>query len=144
LILTLITKRKITFKDSQRVHLINEAGIENLRAKSELQSSFLVELIQRFLVPIGFTIASPLDVNQRGSHISIQHIEGYRINRAMIEPIEGAKSIIPDFRPLNNIRLGIAPLYNAFLELYETVLRIKQIVEDKEFERFGEEKLEVT
>lgn len=126
------------------IDLINEAGIENLREKSILQSSFLVELIQKFLLPIGFTIASPLDVNQRGSHISIQHQEGYRINRAMIEPIEEAKSIIPDFRPPNNIRLGIAPLYNTFSELYETVLRIKQIVEEKEFERFGAEKLEVT
>lgn len=126
------------------IDLINEAGIENLREKSMQQSSFLVELVQEFLLPIGFTIASPLNVNQRGSHISIQHLEGYRINRAMIEPLEGAKSIIPDFRPPNNIRLGIAPLYNTFLELYQTVLRIKQIVEDKEFERFGEEKLEVT
>jgi kynureninase len=126
------------------IDLINEAGIENLRVKSALQSSFLVELIQEFLLPIGFTIASPLDVNQRGSHISIQHLEGYRINRAMIEPLAGAKSIIPDFRPPNNIRLGIAPLYNTFVELYETVLRIKQIVENQEFERFGEEKLEVT
>ncbi len=126
------------------IDLINEAGIENLREKSKLQSSFLVELIQNFLLPIGFTIASPLDVNQRGSHISIQHQEGYRINRAMIEPLEGAISIIPDFRPPKNIRLGIAPLYNTFLELYETVLRIKQIVEEKEFERFEEEKLGVT
>jgi kynureninase len=126
------------------IDLINEAGIENLRAKSALQSSFLVELIQEFLLPIGFTIASPLDVNQRGSHISIQHQEGYRINRAMIEPIAEAKSIIPDFRPPNNIRLGIAPLYNTFVELYETVLRIKQIVDNQEFERFGEEKLVVT
>ena len=62
----------------------------------------------------------------------------------MIEPLEGRKIIIPDFRPPNNIRLGIAPLYNTFLELYETVFRIKQIVEEKEFERFGEEKLAVT
>jgi kynureninase len=126
------------------IDLINEAGIENLRTKSASQSSFLIDLIHEFLLPIGFTIASPLDVNQRGSHISIQHQEGYRINRAMIEPLEGAKCIIPDFRPPNNIRLGIAPLYNTFMELYETVLRIKQIVENQEFERFGEEKLEVT
>ncbi len=126
------------------IDLINEAGIENLREKSKLQSSFFVELVQEFLLPIGFTIASPLEVNQRGSHISIQHQEGYRINRAMIEPLEGAKSIIPDFRPPNNIRLGIAPLYNTFSELLETVLRIKQIVEEKEFKRFGEEKLDVT
>ena len=124
--------------------LLIEAGISNLRKKSILQSNFLVEMIQNCLVPLGFTIASPLNVNERGSHISIQHAEGYRINRTMIEPFDGSKSIIPDFRPPNNIRLGIAPLYNTFQELYETVIRIKQIVEEKQFEKYSAEKLNVT
>ncbi|WP_394991334.1 kynureninase [Emticicia sp.] len=124
--------------------LLIEAGISNLRQKSILQSNFLVAMIQNCLVPLGFTIASPLNINERGSHISIQHAEGYRINRAMIEPFDGSKSIIPDFRPPNNIRLGIAPLYNTFQELYETVTRIKQIVEEKQFEKYSAEKLNVT
>lgn len=124
--------------------LLLQAGIENLRQKSMLQSEFLLELIQNLLIPIGFTIASPLNVKQRGSHISIQHKEGYRINRAMIEPVDNSTPIIPDFRPPNNIRLGIAPLYNTFQELLETVIRIKTIVEEKEYERFSEQKLKVT
>lgn len=120
-----------------------EAGMQNLREKSIAQSSFLIELVQNLLEPLGFTIASPLNANERGSHISIQHQEGYRINRAMIEPVDGSPSIIPDFRPPNNIRLGIAPLYNTFEEIFLTVIRIKNIVETKEFERFGDEKLTV-
>ncbi len=120
-----------------------EAGVQNLREKSIAQSSFLIELVENLLLPIGFTIASPLNAVERGSHISIQHQEGYRINRAMIEPADGSASIIPDFRPPTNIRLGIAPLYNTFEELFQTVIRIKKIVETKEFERFGLEKLEV-
>ncbi len=120
-----------------------EAGMQNLREKSIAQSSFLIELVQNLLEPLGFIIASPLNVDERGSHISIQHQEGYRINRAMIEPVDGSPSIIPDFRPPNNIRLGISPLYNTFEELFLTVIRIKKIVETKEFERFGYEKLTV-
>lgn len=120
-----------------------EAGMQNLRKKSIAQSSFLIELVQNLLEPLGFTIASPLNADARGSHISIQHQEGYRINRAMIEPVDASPSIIPDFRPPNNIRLGIAPLYNTFEELFLTVIRIKAIVETKEFERFGDEKLTV-
>lgn len=124
--------------------LLIEAGILNLRQKSALQSDFLLEMIQNCLVSLGFTIASPLNIHERGSHISIQHAEGYRINRAMIEPFDSSKPIIPDFRPPNNIRLGIAPLYNTFQELYETVVRIKQIVEEKQFEKYSAEKLNVT
>ena len=124
--------------------LILAAGINNLRQKSTLQSAFLLEMIQKFLVPIGFSVASPLDINKRGSHISIQHKEGYRINRAMIEPFDSSKSIIPDFRPPNNIRIGIAALYNTFQELHETIVRIKQIVDEKQYEKYSTEKLNVT
>ncbi len=124
--------------------LLLEAGIENLRKKSVQQSNFLIEMVQTELQAIGFKIASPLDEKYRGSHISLQHEEGYRINRAMIEPKENDKIIIPDFRPPNNIRLGIAPLYNSFQDLYETVVRMKKIVVEKEYENFPKEKLTVT
>jgi kynureninase len=124
--------------------ILLEAGITNVRAKSVQQSTFLLELIENELLSLGFTIASPKEVELRGSHISIQHTEGYRINRAMIAPKDDSKVIIPDFRPPNNIRLGIAPLYNSFTELCETVERIKSIVLTKEYENFGLEKLEVT
>ena len=120
-----------------------EAGMKNLREKSVAQTNYLIELIENLLTPIGFTIASPTNSNERGSHISIQHPEGYQINRAMIEPTNGSPVIIPDFRPPNNIRLGIAPLYNTYEEIFQTILRIKTIVETREFERFGEDRLEV-
>lgn len=123
--------------------IILEAGIENLREKSLAQSRFLLDLIKSELLPLGFKIASPdLDVN-RGSHISIQHEDGYRINIAMISPLNKSKIIIPDFRPPNNIRLGISPLYNTFLDLHETVARIKSIVQNKEYKDYNLKKLVV-
>ncbi len=124
--------------------LLLEAGIDNLREKSVRQSNFLIEMVQEELQPLGFKIASPLDEKYRGSHISLQHDEAYRINRAMIEPKSNDKIIIPDFRPPNNIRLGIAPLYNSFQDLYETVLRMKKIIIEKEYKNFPKEKLTVT
>lgn len=117
--------------------ITNEAGIENLRQKSVRQSEFLLSMIASELVPLGFKIAAPLEATQRGSHISIQHQHGYQINRAMISPQNDAKAIIPDFRPPTNIRLGIAPLYNSFTDLAETVERLKAIVITKEYEQFS-------
>ncbi|MDP5140750.1 MAG: kynureninase, partial [Spirosomaceae bacterium] len=68
------------------------------------------------------------------------HPIGFQINQAMISPKNDiAKVIIPDFRPPTNIRLGIAPLYNTFTELAETVSRIKEIVEEQEYEQFSAE-----
>jgi kynureninase len=122
------------------LNIMNEAGMENLRQKSVRQSEFLLEMIRKELIPLGFQIASPLDSANRGSHISIQHANGYRINKAMISPKDNSvKAIIPDFRPPTNIRLGIAPLYNSFTELAETVERIKEIMVTKEYEQFSAE-----
>lgn len=124
--------------------LLLEAGMPALRAKSVQLSNFMLEMIQQELLPLRFSLASPLEAVKRGSHLSIQHPEAYRINRAMIEPNDGSKAIIPDFRPPDNIRMGFAPLYNRFEEMAETVQRIKAIIQSAEFERFGKEKLTVT
>jgi kynureninase len=126
------------------LNLLLKAGMNNLRAKSIAQSNFLIKLVESELVPLGFSLASPKDSNSRGSHISIQHFEGYRINKAMISPKIISKKIIPDFRPPNNIRLGIAPLYNSFTDMIETVERIKNIILTKEYELFDNTKLQVT
>ena len=125
------------------VTMLLDAGINLVREKSIAQSDFLIYLVEKYLLPLGFSIASPLKSKERGSHISIKHKEGYRINSAMIRPIEDEKSIIPDFRPPNNIRLGIAPLYTSFMDLYEAVQRIRAIVLNKEYECFNETPLKV-
>lgn len=125
--------------------VILEAGIKNLQTKSNNQSEFLIELIQHYLVPLGFKIVSPLNNKQRGSHIAIEHPESYRINLAMINPInKKEKVVIPDFRPPSFIRIGITPLYTTYLDLYEAVIRIVEIVKTKEYEAFSTTKLKVT
>ncbi|GGK51171.1 MULTISPECIES: kynureninase [Flavobacteriaceae] len=125
--------------------IILDAGMSTIEVKSKKQSAFLIELIKEYLIPLKFEIASPLDESQRGSHISITHDESYRINRAMIDPRDkSTKIVIPDFRPPNLIRIGITPLYTSYLDLYEAIIRITEIVTTKEFENYSTEKLTVT
>lgn len=112
------------------------AGMEKIRNKSRMQSEYLIELIQTYLLPLGFLLASPMDTDQRGSHISIRHPEAYRINRALIEPKnQTIAAVIPDFRPPDNIRLGITPLYTTYQELHDTVIRIAEIIRTEEYKR---------
>jgi kynureninase len=124
--------------------ITRKAGLRAIRQKSVFQTQFLWDLIEAELLPLGFQFASPKDSEKRGSHISIQHPEAYRINRAMIEPTSSSKVMIPDFRPPNNMRLGIAPLYTTYVDLWEAVVRMKEILIHKEYERFSIEKLKVT
>ncbi len=119
--------------------LVLEAGTENLREKSSQQTHFLWRMISSELTPFGFVLASPENSNERGSHISIQHENASQICQALTEPKYGSKTVIPDFRPPNNIRLGIAPLYTSYTDLFETVVRIKEIMDTKEYEHFEKE-----
>jgi kynureninase len=45
-------------------------------------------------------------------------------------------NVIPDFREPDNIRLGLAPLYTSFGELWEAVDRIRQVVKERRYLRY--------
>jgi kynureninase len=120
--------------------LLLEAGLDRLRRKSVQLTSYLVYLADTVLEPLGFALGSPRDPDQRGSHVSVRHPEGYRINRALIEEMQ----VIPDFREPDNIRLGLAPLYTSFADVWETVDRIRRVVEEERYLRYPTEKLAVT
>jgi len=120
--------------------LVLEAGIERIRRKSEGLTSYLIYLVDQVLAPLGFTQGSPRETERRGSHVSIRHPQGYRINRALIEEM----GVIPDFREPDNIRLGLAPLYTAYTEVWEAVERIKKVVKEERYLHFSQEKPMVT
>ena len=113
------------------VDLLLEAGIDRLRAKSEQQSEYLIALWQELLQPSGFSLNSPRAAHLRGSHISLGHPEGLRIDLALLD-----RHILPDFRVPDNIRLGLAPLYISFHDIYTTVAALRQIVEEKLYENY--------
>jgi kynureninase len=121
-----------------------EAGIDRIREKSIRQSEYLLDLARAWLLPLGFSLGSPADPAQRGSHVSIRQPEAYRISRAMIEPLTPAVQVIPDFRTPDNIRLGIAPLYTSFMDIYRAMDRIRAIVQDKAYQAYATERLVVT
>jgi kynureninase len=116
------------------------AGINAIRAKSILMTDYASYLADELLEPVDFSLGSPRDSAKRGSHISIRHKEGYRINRAMIEEM----NVIPDFREPDNIRLGFAPLYISFADIWEGFDRIRRVVEEKRYEKYPKQKLTVT
>lgn len=117
-----------------------EAGIERIRQKSVLLTSYLMYLVDTLLAPLGFALGSPRDPAHRGSHVSIRHPEGYRISRALIEEMK----VLPDFRAPDNIRLGLAPLYTSYADVWTAVQRIQRVVTEGSYEHYAPERLPVT
>jgi kynureninase len=121
-----------------------EADIENIHNKSILLSNYFIQLALEKLAKFGFEIGSPLNSEQRGSHVSLKHPDSFRICKALISPAKGKIKVIPDFREPDNIRFGFTPLYTTFTEIWKTVERITEIMETKEFELYSKERETVT
>ena len=115
------------------VDLLLEAGMDRLRDKSVQQTSYLLDLWREWLAPLGFRLNSPVEAAQRGSHISLGHDDGWRISQALINEMR----VIPDFRKPDNIRLGIAPIYTRYTDIYEAMRRLRQVMLEKLYERYS-------
>ena len=122
------------------VDLLLEAGMVRLRERSVHLSEYLIGLWAARLESLGFRLNSPRDPARRGSHVSLGHAEGLRINLALIRDMK----VLPDFRRPDNIRLGIAPLYNTFADLHTAVERLRTVVADRLYERYDPAGLTVT
>jgi kynureninase len=126
--------------------ILLEAGMDRVREKSIRQTEYLIGLAQDELLPLGFILGSPLDAARRGSHVSLRHPEAYRICRSLIspQPEDTTLRVIPDFRAPDNIRLGIAPLYTSFRDIYRAMQRLKTILEKEIYKNYSKTQLTVT
>lgn len=120
------------------------AQIARIRQKSVQQTEYVIVAVKQELIPLGFTLISPEQSSERGSHVAISHPQAWQICQALLQGTEEFPSVIPDFRPPNIIRLGIAPLYISFQELGIALKFLKTIVEQEWHLKFNDQKPKVT
>jgi kynureninase len=104
---------------------IESAGIAALWAKSERLTALLVDLVADRLEPLGATLASPRDPDRRGAHVSVAHPLAWPWCHALVE----RALVVGDFRPPDVIRLGPAPLYTRFVNVFDAVERMAEVLE---------------
>jgi kynureninase len=102
--------------------------MELVRDKSQKLGRLFIQLVQD-LCP-GLAIASPLDDDKRGSHVSVIHQEGYALAKALNE-----QGVVVDFRAPDIIRFGIAPLYISYMDIWNTVEILAQIINTNAWDR---------
>lgn len=111
--------------------VFEEAGMENIRAKSLALTDFLIEIADDALTSFGFSIVTPRDANRRGGHIALAHPEAARIVKALKQD-----GVIPDFRAPDIVRLAPIALYTSFAELEEAMHRLELIMAEARYQRF--------
>jgi kynureninase len=101
-----------------------EAGAHAVGGKAALLTEVFIRLAHERLGALGFEVATPASSERRGAQVSLRHSDGLAIVRAVAD-----RGVIGDFRPPDMCRFGLAPLYTRFVDLWDAVERIADVVE---------------
>jgi kynureninase len=105
--------------------LINEIGLEPIRAKSIRQTTKLIDLADEQ----GWKVNSPRDVSQRGGSVVIDVPYAGEVVSELSE-----RNVLVDFRPGAGIRIG-PHFFNTDDELTAIIAEIKDILDTKAYEK---------
>jgi kynureninase len=94
------------------IGMIEEAGIDAVRAKSVALTEFAIALADEWLAPLGVALASPRDPGRRGGHITLSHPAMRQVTALLWE-----RDVIPDYRDPDGLRIGLSPLSTSFEEV---------------------------
>lgn len=106
------------------LHLFEEAGLENLFAKSAQLTGFLASLLESEL-PQDVNVITP--AHARGCQLSLTITNPDLDPKAFFSSLE-ALNVIVDWREPDVIRAAPAPLYNSFGDVAEFVSRLQQAI----------------
>jgi kynureninase len=105
------------------VRLLGEAGMDRLRRKSTGLTGLAIERADALLPDLGFVVTSPRDPARRGSHVALTHDRAGEVCAALAD----THHVITDHRPPNVLRLGFAPLYTRFVDVWDAMEAIAQV-----------------
>jgi kynureninase len=116
-----------------------DAGIEAIAAKGAALTSYAIDLFDSWLVEHDFRLATPRQPERRGAHVTLHHPSAWQICQAL-----KAANVIPDFRTPDRLRIGLAPLYTRFVDVYGGFARLRQIMNAESWRSFPPERARVT
>jgi kynureninase len=119
--------------------LVAEAGIGRLAAKGRALADLAVALADEWLGPHGVALASPRDGARRGSHVTLAHPQAWQLTQALVD-----SGVVPDYRTPDRVRLGPAPLYTRFVDVWDAMARFRSILESGAFQKYPAERARVT
>jgi kynureninase len=104
-------------------------GMAALRRKSIALTDTFIALVEARCTGHGLTLQTPRDASIRGSQVSFSREEGgYAIMQALI-----ARGVIGDFRAPDILRFGFTPLYVRFIDAWNAVEQLVQVLESGEW-----------
>ncbi len=98
-----------------------EAGIAAVAAKGRALTDVLVQLVDERLPQV--RLGSPRDARARGAHVVVEHPQAWQLTQALVD-----RGVVPDFRTPDRVRFGPAPLCTRFVDLWDAVDRLADVL----------------
>lgn len=105
------------------IDILLRAEQQEVRRKSQALGDLFIRLVEERCAGFSLEVSSPLDAALRGSQVALRHPQAYRIIRALIDA-----GVIGDFRPPDLMRFGFAPLYTRYVDIWDAVERLHQVL----------------
>jgi kynureninase len=99
-----------------------DVDLAELRAKSLALTTMMIEYVDRWLP--GAEVATPREPERRGSQVAVRLPQAYEVCQALI-----ARGVIGDFRAPDLLRLGVAPLYLSFAQVWDALEILRSVLE---------------
>ncbi len=106
-----------------QLDLLEEVGIDAVRAKSLALTDFALSVVDRDLAPLGVEVASPREHERRGGHVTLTRPGFKEVTAALWE-----QGVIPDYRRPDGIRIGLSPLSTSFAEVATGLVALRDLV----------------
>ncbi|MEI4273874.1 kynureninase [Klenkia sp. LSe6-5] len=98
-----------------------EAGMPAVAAKGRALTDLLVALVDERVPQV--RLASPRAAHRRGAHVSVEHPQAWQLTQALVD-----RGVVPDFRTPDRVRFGPAPLYTRFVDVWDAVDRLVDVL----------------
>ena len=110
--------------------VVLEADMAAIGAKSARMTALFMALIEARCGEFGFDVITPRSPEERGSQVSLTHADGAAIVAALID-----RGVIGDFRAPNFLRFGFGPLFLRFVDLWDAVATLRDIMARRDWDR---------
>ena len=112
--------------------VFEQTDMAAIRAKSLALTDLFIDLVEQRCAAHPLTLVTPREHTHRGSQVSFAHPHGYPVMQALI-----ARGIIGDYREPSIMRFGFTPLYTQFVDVWDAVDALVDILDHKKYDLHG-------
>lgn len=106
--------------------IFSRYGPDKLWTRHQSLSEFFIQTIDTLCGHFGVEVTSPRDHARRGGHVSFKAPGAGRVVQALIDA-----KVVSSFRKPDSIRFGISPLALTHFDIYDSVCRLRDILQNE-------------